>query len=73
MALCRCQKHPPRDNEKYAHHVQPVGYPNTSSICGRTGCADAGVIWLTQIEYNEFLNGKTIFEYASNVSKVRIG
>jgi len=72
MALCRCKNDRPRNKEKYIHYVQPIGYPNTSSICGKPSCSNAGLIWLTKIEYDEFLNGRRIFDYASNVTKVKV-
>jgi hypothetical protein len=72
MALCRCKVHPPQNIENYPNHVQPDGYPNTSSICGKGGCDDAGLIWLTRVEYGQFLNGTTILSFATNVTKVKV-
>lgn len=72
MALCRCKSDPPRNIEEYPNYVQPVGYPNTSSICGRIGCNNPGLIWLTKVEYEQFLNGTRIFSFATNVTKVKV-
>jgi hypothetical protein len=75
MALCRCKNHPPANNRRYIynHYVEPVGYPDTSSVCGRAGCENAGFIFLTDVEFQAFQNGEDVFTYAnSNVTKVRV-
>lgn len=75
MALCRCkEKHsnPKGRKEDYVESVKPIGYPKTSSICGRKGCENPGYIWLTLLEYNSWIQGKTFFTYASAVSKVEV-
>lgn len=47
MALCRCKDHPAKRNY-YTHYVEPIGFPQTSSICGITNnkgvCINPGVI-----------------------------
>jgi len=74
MALCRCINHQPKNNRGnfYNHAVNPVGYPNTSSICGRTQCDNPGLIYLTDNEYASFLAGHNIFQYSHNSSKVKV-
>lgn len=68
MALSRCKEkhhHPNGRKEEYIEFVLPIGYPKTSSICGRKNCNHPGVVWLTKEEYNLYLQGETIFIYAS--------
>ncbi len=75
MALCRCkEKHsnPKGRNENYIASVKPIGYPKTSSVCGRKGCDNPGLIWLTEDENRLYVEGKTVFTYASAVSKVEV-
>lgn len=78
MALCRCseeQHSPPRaQSGKYVIPVKPVGYPNTSSICGRNGCNNPGLIWLTKKELAHYNRDKQnrVFSYANAVSKVKV-
>lgn len=75
MALCRCkEKHsnPKGKKEDYIDSVKPIGYPKTSSICGRKNCKNQGYIWLTSLEYNLWLQGETFFTYASSVSRVEV-
>lgn len=72
MALCRCIDHQPRNKEKYTNSVNPIGYPNTSSICGIGGCLNPGLIWLTKNEYRAFTNETRIFNYSSNTTKVQV-
>ena len=75
MALCRCkEKHsnPKGKNENYIDSVQPIGYPKTSSICGRKGCKNPGLIWLTSKEYELWSKGESFFTYASSVSRVEV-
>lgn len=71
MALCRCLNHlpPPR----YLGYAEPVGYPLTSSICGRNNCNEPGYIWLKEGEINNFNQGNRVFEFATNSTKVEIG
>ena len=72
MALCRCTLHQPADIWGYNNSVLPVGYPNTSSICGSGQCTTAGRIYLKDDEFQQFLNGVRIFKYATNVTKVKV-
>lgn len=74
MALCRCENHPPRNNRTkiYNHQVEPLGYPQTSSICGGNGCRRPGLIRLTDEEFQLFEGGEDIFKYDHNCTKVRV-
>ena len=76
MALCRCKKYhsnPKGTKNNYITYKEPVGYPKTSSICGRDGCVEAGVIWLTSEEITQYNNGARIFSFVqTNVSKVEV-
>lgn len=73
MALCRCEIHKPLGRKKeYVNYVKPIGYPNTSSICGRKKCKSPGLIWFTNEEYHNYLLGESIFSYDSAVSKVEV-
>lgn len=74
MALSRCKNHPPANNRNqiYNHEVRPIGYPNTSSVCGIPGCYEPGLVRLTDEEYKLFLGGQEIFDYDHNSSKVRV-
>ena len=77
MALCRCKNHKPTVLE-YTHYVEPIGYPETSSICGRKKCSEAGLIWLKVDnkknidEVADFNREVSIFQYATNVTKVKV-
>ncbi len=72
MALCRCKKHLPRGNT-YLQYIKPIGYPHTSSICGRKGCNISGFIWLNLVELNHFMNNnQRIFEFPTASTKVRV-
>lgn len=75
MALCRCLDQKPKGRkENYVIYKEPVGYPKSSSICGRKNCENRGLIWLTKKElayYNKDKKNR-VFSYASAVSKVRV-
>lgn len=73
MALSRClESHSPPGGNNYVGYVRPVGYPNSSTICGRKDCKYDGVIWLTDNERNDYLSGERIFSYATNTAKVKV-
>ncbi len=56
----------------YVAAKEPVGSPNTSSICGRN-CDNPGLIWLNKEELSDYeQNGVRVFSYASNVTKVKV-
>ncbi len=75
MALCRRrEKHsnPMGKKNIYVFDVEPIGYPETSSICGLKNCRNPGIIWLTQEESNKYNIGERYFSYASAASKVKV-
>ncbi len=75
MALCRCKEmhaNPEGRTNPYVVSFKPIGYPNTSSICGRTNCENNGLIWLTQNELDLYNQGIRIFKYSNNNSKVKV-
>ena len=70
MALCRCEKHKPIGRiTSYVTFKEPLGYPKTSSICGRKNCNEPGLIWLSK---EENVDNRDIYTYKTNVSKVKI-
>jgi len=81
MALCRCKElhnNPTGRSNIYVIAVEPIGYPNTSSICGINAttksarCENQGLIWLTKTEKTRYDKGERIFEYANNTTKVQV-
>jgi len=56
----------------YVDYKEPIGYPQTSSICGIKDCTNEGVIWLTEDELTSYHNGTRIFKYKSGVTKVKV-
>lgn len=71
MALCRCLKHGTTKKNKYTAYLKPIGYPNTSSICGRINCENPGVIWIEKSEATAYQNGQRIFSGQTNVVKMK--
>lgn len=74
--LCRCQDHFTQGRiHTYTHVAEPLGFPNTSSICGRwqTGCIKPGRIYMTKDAVDAYIKGQRVFNYASNVSQVMLG
>jgi hypothetical protein len=65
MAYSRCISHPPK-NHNYSRYGHPVGYPNSSTICGISGCNQQGLIWLNDDEQNQFASGVRIFTGPNN-------
>ena len=72
--LCRCEVHPPRNNRLYVytHTAEPIGYPNTSSICGNRECQNVGLIFMDGTAVAEYNRGRRIFNYATWVTKVKV-
>ena len=72
--LCRCNEHPPANDKEhiYTYFAEPVGYPNTSSICGRVNCPNVGYIFMTNDEVVAFSNGKRVYKYANGGTKVKV-
>ncbi len=73
MAVVRCRDHgrPCPRIRSYTHVVAPLGRENTALICGRTSCERPGEIWLEDNEWNEYQQGKRIFEIPNNAVKVK--
>lgn len=71
MALCRCKTCGTR-SYRYIKYAEPVGYPKTSSICGRANCLNPGVVFLKKEEVDLHLSGQRTFSFDSNVTKVRV-
>ena len=72
MALCRCKEHKPRRGGHQQGPVLPIGYPQTSSICGLPNCKNPGVIWLSVEEMELYGLGSRIFTFDHNCSKVAV-
>lgn len=51
MAISRCMGHEPKGRTRnYTMQVRPVGYPNTSLVCGSKDCCEHGMIWPEDFE-----------------------
>ena len=75
MAICRCKDHPPKGRKhEYTYYAFPIGYKNTSCICGKRNCEKSGVIYLVKTEYDDFVNReRRIFDFFSTqISKVKV-
>ncbi len=74
MALSRClERHSPPKSNRYVSYAFPLGYPNSSTICGNPNCQNPGVIWLKRDEKGKYQNGMRFFSYDSHVASVRVG
>lgn len=73
MAIVRCERHsPPREVKRhYVARVNPIGYPDTGVICGRTHCDQPGFIWLEQSEKTAYGAGQRVFDTQTGRVKVR--
>lgn len=76
MAMVRCGNcGKPTQGAKrtYVFSVQPVGYPATAVICGRSGCVNPGLVWLEPKEDVAYKNnGQRIFSTPSNTAKIKV-
>ena len=74
MAIARCQKcgKPEGRTNKYIKSVHPIGYPDTSSICGAKGCDNSALIWLNEIETKSYEEGHNIFDLPTKAIKVKV-
>lgn len=75
MAIVRCEEcGKPTKNvtQPYVASVQPIGYPLTAALCGRKGCDNAGLVWLTDLENSKYLKGDRVFSFPNNAVKVRV-
>ena len=66
--LVRCVNHP---SEAYSHSVDPIGYPDTAAVCGRSGCEKPGKILLKDTEWAAYGSGQRVFGANNNFTKVR--
>jgi len=74
MALCRCLQHPPRPErtkKEYVAFLKPIGYPNTSSICGISNCENPAVIWIGDSEVKDYESGRRVFAGQTSVMKMK--
>jgi hypothetical protein len=73
MALVRCEHHgkPKGRSVNYVRYVKPVGWPETAAICGRSGCEQPGLIWLSEVESRSYDRGNHVFEFNNASMKVR--
>lgn len=72
MALSRCLKNhswPQGRTTQYMGYVFPIGYPQTSLICGR--CDEPGVIWLNDSEVKAYQSGERIFDGPNNFTRMK--
>ncbi len=74
MALVRCSRHgnPEGRTNHYVTSVCPLGYPNTAALCGRKGCKEPGLVWLTVEEEFAYLKGERVFDLPVAAMKVRV-
>ena len=76
MALVRCDAHGKPEGTKvkdaYVKAVEPVGYPETAAICGRSHCEQPGHVWLIAQEYEEYQCGQRTFGVKTQAVKVRV-
>ena len=64
MALIRCKDHMIINGHKhqYVEALEPIGYPDTSSICGKAKCNNPGLVLVRPDELDDFLiNGQRYF------------
>lgn len=73
MALCRClERHAwpkGRKGREYIAFIKPVGYPESSSICGL--CDNPGVIWIEAFEEAAYINDQRIFDGPNNFTRMK--
>ena len=73
MAIARCVKcWPPGLGRAYALAVAPVGYPNTTLVCGTSGCEEPAMLWLRASEVIDYRGGRRVFTFPTRVAKVRV-
>ena len=74
MVLCRCLEehgYPRGRGREYVAYVKPVGYPGSSLICGNVQCEKPAVIWLDELEAQDYERGERVFSGSHNFVKVR--
>jgi hypothetical protein len=74
VALVRCEKHgrPSGRTQRYSIGVKPLGYPHTAALCGRQGCMNAGLAWLTEEEARAYRRGERVFSVPNAAVKIQV-
>ena len=74
MALVRCEIHgrPGGRTQHYSIAAKPLGYPRTAAICGRQGCQNAGLVWLTEEEARSYRRGERVFSVPNAAVKIQV-
>lgn len=74
MALVRCDLHGKPEGRIYTYNigVRPVGYPDTSAICGLSRCENPGLVWLTEEEHLEYVSGQRILRVPNQAVKIKV-
>jgi len=72
--LCRCLRGHSwpagRNGRKYVGYAIPIGYPQTSAICGL--CNDPAVVWFDEKEISSYEQGNRIFEGPNKFVKIKV-
>ena len=68
--LVRCVLHSPPNGKHSAQSVEPVGYPDTSAVCGR--CDNIGMAWLSREEAGWYSEGVRVFQINNASVRVRV-
>ncbi len=73
MALVRCDPcgKPRGRTRTYVGAVEPLGYPDTAAICGRTHCKQPRILWLDVEESLVYRLGERIFGVPHAAMKVK--
>ena len=77
MALARCvtcgRGHPQGLKRNYTHPHEQISLPtNQVVLCGAKGCTRLAMIWLTDDEEEQYVQGVRAFRVAHHVGEVRI-
>jgi hypothetical protein len=64
--IVRCYIHP---SKSYTHSARPIGFPNTSAVCGR--CDRPGMVLLNDQEWDDYKMGQTVFSLNNNIMQVQ--
>ena len=58
MAMVCCERHgaPRGVTHTYGASVRPVGYPNPAVICCRGNCHNPGLVWLNEVDQDNYNN-----------------
>jgi hypothetical protein len=74
MAIARCENHPIQREPKqpYVAYALPIGFPATAAVCGRVGCDNPALIWLTAEEVHQYKGGQRVFSVKTHSVRVRV-